>query len=541
MKTKSLSLLVLLPVVAGFICLITINGYSVYQRYAQLERFDRIDHELLDAERLTYDTLSNFKTQVQEWKNVLLRGKNKDSLNKYWSRFQKKETAIQSQITQLLNNYPLPPHIAKTLVAFKQEHLKMANAYRIGFEKFTNSGFDSTAGDKQVKGIDRQPATLLAKSAADIRQYSKEQLKVIRHQAGADIQAALWLSILVTIALVYMVIRLLRRRVVLPTKSIMKHIKRIAASDYSAKLQVENENELGQLADAARQLQAKLSTSVSELTRVDAAVDKAAVLLTNVGEQIAGGAKMQYARVDELQQDMQELSGIVEQMSDVATSVMQTSSRVKSEVDESHRTFNLANQGFEQLVVQTEKSSKQIQDLHQRSDSISQLVNVIDEIANQTNLLALNAAIEAARAGDQGRGFSVVADEVRELASKTQSSTEEIQRTVSEFRDNITTAVDAMRVGMELSRSNAGEATKALSILSELVTDIDSLTVVSNQLDSAATEQDKRLKAMTGSVIHVSEATQKYLQLASSQDVTLQVQQASHGLNEVVNSLTQTR
>lgn len=540
MKTKSLSLLVLLPVIAGFICLIAINGYSVLQRYNQLERFERIDHELLDAERLTYDTLNNFKTQVQEWKNVLLRGKDDKSRAKYWKRFQQNEAMIQSNIETLLNNYPLPEHIRSTLRSFKRTHSKMADAYRVGFQKFNDAGHNAKVGDKQVKGIDREPAKLLAKSASDIRQYSKEKLQTIRTQAGADIQAALWLSVLVTLVLVYIVIRLLRRRVVLPTKAIMKHIKRIAASDYSAKLNVESENELGQLAHASRQLQKKLSSSVHELTIVDNAVDKASHLLTKAGEQISHSAEIQHSRVDELQTEMNELSGIVEQMAEVSTNVLETSTRVKTEVDESHKIFNLANEGFEQLVSQTEKSTQMIRELHQQSDSISQLVNVIDEIANQTNLLALNAAIEAARAGEQGRGFSVVADEVRELASKTQASTEQIQQTVSQFRQKITTAVDTMQIGMELSRKNAGESTKALQILSALVTDIDGLTVVSNQLDAAATEQEKRLKTMSHSVTYVSEATERYLQLASSQDVTNQVQHASSGLNAVVESLTQT-
>lgn len=98
-----------------------------------------------------------------------------------------------------------------------------------------------------------------------------------------------------------------------------------------------------------------------------------------------------------------------------------------------------------------------------------------------------------------------------------------------------------MQFGMELSHQNAQESTEALTILSQLVTDIDGLTVVSNQLDSAATEQDKRLDTMTHSVSHVYDATQNYLALAKSQDVTLQVKQASSGLNQVVDSLTKSR
>lgn len=541
MKIKSLSVLVLLPVITGFICLILINGYSLWERYNQLEQFERIDHKFLDAERLTFDTLSHFKTQVQEWKNVLLRGKDDKSREKYWSRFKTKEQEIQESIDTLVNNYPLPSQIIATLREFKKEHQQMATAYREGYEAFVAANYDAKIGDQHVKGIDRQPAKLLAKSAVEIRNYSKQQLQLMREHSSAGIQFALWLSLFITVALVYAVIRLLRRRVVLPTKAIMQHIKRIANADYSSELMVQSDNELGQLADAARQLQSKLSRSVTELQQVDDAVDKASLLLSTAGEQISASAQIQHVRVNELQQDMQELASIVEQMSSVAASVLDTSAKVKSEVDESHKTFSKANAGLEQLVIQTEKSTQQIRELHQRSDSISQLVSVIDEIANQTNLLALNAAIEAARAGEQGRGFSVVADEVRELASKTQRSTEQIQQTVAQFRTNITTAVEAMQFGMELSHQNAQESTEALTILSQLVTDIDGLTVVSNQLDSAATEQDKRLDTMTHSVSHVYDATQNYLALAKSQDVTLQVKQASNGLNQVVDSLTKSR
>ena len=166
------------------------------------------------------------------------------------------------------------------------------------------------------------------------------------------------------------------------------------------------------------------------------------------------------------------------------------------------------------------------------------MVNVINEIADQTNLLALNAAIEAARAGEHGRGFAVVADEVRALAAKTQQSTKEINDILSSFESEAKGAVSAMSTGKTLSDNNAAEAAIALDTLNEVVKDIQETASVVVALNEAADEQEAVLQQVESIINNVVTSSEKYHQLAQGDDISRSMKSMSFNVEKVVNSLT---
>lgn len=539
MKLNSLGSLILSPVLLGFVCLIAINLYSINLLYSQLNQFKAIEEQLLSAERTTYDALSLFKTQVQEWKNVLLRGDEAGLRDKYWKSFEVHEQRIDSSISNLASQDTLPDEAKASLREFLTVHRSMSMAYRGAFNAFVEGGFDPRRGDKLVRGIDREPSRKLVAGATEIRSLVQREIATLYSETEKSIQVLLILGLMLIALMFFSVVYILRHFVIDPTHQIIDHIDLIAHCHYDVPLKVKSNTEIGKLADSARELQHRLQTSVDELALVESSVTDAFSSLQRVGVRITEGAARQSSTTVQLKNGVQNLASITHQMSGVADDVLTTSQTIRSDVDQCSAVFKTTNTGIRDLVREIDEATANIKALQQKSENINRVVEAINEIANQTNLLALNAAIEAARAGEHGLGFSVVADEVRDLASKTQESTLEILSILNDFRTGTEAAVTVMQAGTELSRRNAQEATDATETLIALAGRMEKLTSVAHDLNRAANEQNATLNEMSEAVVEVIKASEEYTELSSSQEVSKSVAEASSHLRAVVTSLTE--
>ena len=180
LKYASISRLVMTPVMAALIILVLLNVASLYKSFAVLNQFDEMENSLVQYERDVTAILNTFKTQVQEWKNTLLRGYDDESREKYWKRFQQREQEVQSGFKLLLNNTSIHPSTKTNIRAFLVAHDKMAAKYREGYQAFVDAGFNAKVGDAYVKGIDREPAQLLETVAKDIANQSFDAFASMR-------------------------------------------------------------------------------------------------------------------------------------------------------------------------------------------------------------------------------------------------------------------------------------------------------------------------------------------------------------------------
>ncbi|MBE0506824.1 MAG: methyl-accepting chemotaxis protein [Marinospirillum sp.] len=454
------------------------------------------------------DVLSNFKTQVQEWKNVLIRGSDPDQLEKYWTRFQEREASIQSQLDELMLRIEKPE--AKALMSeFKQAHQTMGRAYRDGFEAFISSGFDSNAGDAAVQGIDREPARLIESATTAVREDSLNRAGILNaivdkwswFVAGLMIAAI----VLGTVAL----IMTLLLGVVRPTQKLIAQIARLGDGDLSDPVTIKRADELGQLADTARSLHRFLSDTGFHLRDNARKLTDTGELIRQNADSVVSQSDLAYQRIDQIATAMNEMSSTAEGVAShavfVATKVNQTS----DETATADSQINKAAESMGRLTDQIQSSTEIVNQLASDGRKVGDVMKVIREIADQTNLLALNAAIEAARAGKAGLGFAVVADEVRNLAAKTQEATVEIDQiigTISEASRDATEFMQASGVMVQES-SEAVEAVRAtLAVINRRM---GSINDAATQVATASEEQTSVCEDINRNVADVAEAMQQ--------------------------------
>jgi methyl-accepting chemotaxis protein len=243
-------------------------------------------------------------------------------------------------------------------------------------------------------------------------------------------------------------------------------------------------DELGQLTRAFDTMITYLRSIIRKVDEATAAVASASAEISASSDEMAAGAKEQNSQASYVAKAVEDMTATINTNSRSATNATQIAERAREAATQGGKVVTATVEGMERISAVVRKSAKTVTDLGISSDQIGEIINVIDDIADQTNLLALNAAIEAARAGEQGRGFAVVADEVRKLAERTTKATREISQMIQNIQTETRDAVAAMRegtaevdAGIEQA-SAAGESLRQIVSISQEVT--DTITAIAN-------------------------------------------------------------
>ncbi|MEB2519727.1 methyl-accepting chemotaxis protein [Pseudomonas sp. YuFO20] len=293
------------------------------------------------------------------------------------------------------------------------------------------------------------------------------------------------------------------RLIVAPLRTVIGVAQQIAAGDLSAKVEVTRRDEIGQLMQAMQQMGEGLSQIVSGLQAGIEQLATSAQSLSAVTEQTNLEVSSQKEDTEQVATAMNQMTATVHDVARNAEEAAQAAQTADSKVESGQQVVRQSMVRIEQLADSATSASSSIESLSAEIQNIGTVLGVIKSVAEQTNLLALNAAIEAARAGEQGRGFAVVADEVRALAKRTQQSTEEIERLVSALRSAAQASVQQIQSSGELVKLAVSDALQTESALGSIAAAVSLIQQMNQQIAAAAEEQSSVAEEINRSVTSI--------------------------------------
>ncbi|MGF1836358.1 methyl-accepting chemotaxis protein [Photobacterium sanguinicancri] len=368
----------------------------------------------------------------------------------------------------------------------------------------------------------------------DINALQKELKTSFSDFLNAQLIAGLLISVL-ALAMLY----ILAKRISTPIQQVVNIVQQLgrAGGDLTSRLDVTRKDETGALMNGLNNLMASLQGMIRDIA---GSVDH----LKLSANRSADIAEASHQDVQQQRQELEQVATAINEMasaaSEVATNVANTASSVEEVNQSITRCGDVVNDSaniINKLGEEMEQSSTTIVELETQSHQISSILEVIRSISDQTNLLALNAAIEAARAGEHGRGFAVVADEVRQLASKTQNSTEEIQQMINQFQSQIKLTVDTITTGRTFTQASIESSKTAVLELESVVAATATIQDMMCQIATASEEQHQVTEDINRNINAITDITIKAAQGAETsnqeaQGMLIQTSEVEEKLNK---------
>jgi len=325
------------------------------------------------------------------------------------------------------------------------------------------------------------------------------------------------LVIFATIAFVLFLRSLLSK----PLTMLMGAVHRVAERDLTARIEIDRKDEIGKLAGSFNTLRDNLHLVVSDVRQATSDVASASTEIAASNEEMATGMQEQQRQTATVSSAMEEMAASVGEVAGKAKNAAQMAADSGDQANEGGSVVGQTVEGMRAISHQVNESATAVAALGKRGEQIGDVIAVINDIADQTNLLALNAAIEAARAGEHGRGFAVVADEVRKLAERTTQATEEVAESIKAIQDETTRAVERMEDGTQRVNAGVELADKAGEALGRIVEGskgvsemIQSIAAAAEQQNSASAEISRNVESINAVTNESAQGVQQAAQAA---------------------------
>jgi methyl-accepting chemotaxis protein len=430
----------------------------------------KLTSEMVDTAR---SAQVHFKKQVQEWKNVLLRGHEPDALREHLARFDEEERATQASLSKLRDQMPQAGLSGAPVDRLLESHRGLGTQYREALKGFKPERPGAHAAvDKEVRGIDRIPTDEMDALVTDIERHRSVLAARIEARSSGMFdrtQRSLAAGVAASTLVAAILMLLISRSIVLPMRVMSAHLKEMAEGrgDLTRRVEGLSTRELIEMGGSFNQFIEALSRIVGDIRAGAVVVSTAAEQVAATSQLLSDGAQRQAMSVTETSMSLRKISSVIAKNAETSRSVDAEAARATDSTEESAK-----------AVAKTVRFIREITDK----------VTVIDDIAWRTNLLAVNANIEAAGAGELGKGFSVIASEVRKLAEQSQAAAREM--------DVLTAS------GVELSRQSG-------KLLGKLVPEIRRTADLVREIAEASVEEAAGVAEVTRVMGDVDEVAQK--------------------------------
>jgi methyl-accepting chemotaxis protein len=408
--------------------------------------------------------------------------------------------------------------------------------YRAGLDLFANltnsaSNIKSEKMDPAAKAMDDLKGKLSESITADVVDGFKKEDEAVA-QSIVTGWVTLGTTLVIGAGVAFGLARSMSRRIIV----VAGRAKEIAGNDLTgAALNEAGSDELTELTRSMNQMSASLRSIVGDLAGSAREVAAASTQIAASSEEISAGLQQQESQVTQI-------SSAAEEMSAAATDIARKAADANGEAENAGKaaaagagTVTGAVDGMKRIAESVTATSTSVQELGKRGEQIGQIIEVISDIADQTNLLALNAAIEAARAGEHGRGFAVVADEVRKLAERTAKATDEVSASITAIQTETSTAVTRMKSGTEEVERGVASATEAGTSLEGIVSQTQAVGASIRSIAAAAEEQSAATEQVSRSVEQISSmARQASAGASQAASAAAQLSQKAESLQAIV-------
>ena len=439
---------------------------------------------------------------------------------KYLNKFNDNLAAFEQAVGD--SGYPEP---------VRDELQQLLSVYKRDFHALVSAEQEKGLSSKEgIRGAMRDTVHKTEQAFERLTAITSETLEQRSAGTARLIDALLLMLLLVTLASIYY----LSKRILDPLTGIMKRVTEIRQeNDLTMRLDASGRDEIAELGKDINDLLQSFQGIIKTATATANQLAASATQLTNASEEARAAMSSQHDDITHIATALQQVNSSVQETAGSIAQTAQGSEEAAQAAAQGDSIVRETVTHINQIAKEVDEVGRIIHSLEQDSEAIGSVLDVIRGIAEQTNLLALNAAIEAARAGEQGRGFAVVADEVRTLASRTQQSTTEIQEMIARLQEGSRRAVEATGRGIERATQGvkqAGEANGSLKRITDAVTDINGQI----RLSASATEEQGTVVAeMAGHIEEIKETSGVTNQAVND------VAEASSNLHQLAGEMAQ--
>lgn len=325
------------------------------------------------------------------------------------------------------------------------------------------------------------------------------QLQARNHQDLVLVSSISALAVVLGVIFAFAITRMITR----PILRVVEFANVLASGDLTQQLNITSRDEVGKLQGSLGETSASLRDMLQEISSASFNMSSSAEELAVLTEQARTGTLQQQEETDQVATAVTEMAYTAQHVSDNAAAAASSADSANHQVDQGRMKMRTATEGMTRLSSSLNRTSQEVEHLQQKTRDINAILDVIREIAEQTNLLALNAAIEAARAGEQGRGFAVVADEVRGLAQRTQQSTEMIHQLIGDLQERANLSVSVMSEGTREASECIILVDQADSALNQISLAVKQMNDVNAQIASSAEQQSVVAEQISNSISNV--------------------------------------